>query len=356
MTKRYPLLLATVVILAALATGLFTFSNKDTAGGDSVLAAVRATCDESVRYYDARIVDSITSDPPISEVWRFQYDGSDFYASINRNSGKEEWVRRGTTFYQKFGDSPWQQSTMPASFAGICEPESDSDEAQRSASGSFVRGDKTYRFVGTQAIDGESVKHYTTRPVSNSARSTETTPPTGSITLSEDVWVNANGYIIKWQRDWSTMLDDGIYSGNAVATLSGFGEANTIPNPVGLVPTPTPTPAPTPTATPEPLDGNPRAESVTSTTVTVSWDRVTSVDGEHVRDIRVNYRRSASDSWVFGNYVDSNTWSQRRQQTVLPRSTADPLVCNTEYEFQVEYKLDSGWHDYGTFTDSTGGC
>ena len=167
-------------------------------------------------------------------------------------------------------------------------------------------------------------------------------------------------------------------------------------------PTLTPTPTATPTPTPEPLDGNPRAASVTGTSVRVSWDRLHTVAGEIVRDVRVNYRRSASDPWTFGNYVetsqsqlgpaayccrrdrkrrpcqlppvrersvDATMWrrverpkaagnravgSDRRPQATVPRTGA--LTCNTEYEFQVEYKLDSGWHDYGDFTASTTAC
>ena len=123
-------------------------------------------------------------------------------------------------------------------------------------------------------------------------------------------------------------------------------------------PTPTATPAPTPTATPVPLDGNPRAESVTSTTVTVSWDRLGSLPSpESATDYRVNYRRSASESWTFGNYVTSESFGNRRPQTTVPRSGA--LRCNTEYEFQVQAQIlgqGDAWRDYGTLTTRTGAC
>ena len=74
-------------------------------------------------------------------------------------------------------------------------------------------------------------------------------------------------------------------------------------------------------------------------------------------DYRVNYRLSASESWMFGNYVTSESFGNRRPQTTVPRSGA--LRCNTAYEFQVEVKVlgrGSGWHDYGTFTARAGGC
>ena len=70
-----------------------------------------------------------------------------------------------------------------------------------------------------------------------------------------------------------------------------------------------------------------------------------------VRDTRVNYRQFASEPWEFGSYVDSLTFGDRRPQT-----TVDGLRCNTQYEFQVEYKVDSGWYDYGAFSARTGAC
>ena len=119
-------------------------------------------------------------------------------------------------------------------------------------------------------------------------------------------------------------------------------------------PTPTPTPTATPTATPTPepvtYNGNPRAESVMRTSVTVSWDRLGSLPRPgSATDYRVNYRLSASESWMFGNYVTSESFGNRRPQTTVPPSGA--LRCNTAYEFQVEVKVlgrGSGWHDYGT--------
>ena len=114
---------------------------------------------------------------------------------------------------------------------------------------------------------------------------------------------------------------------------------------------PTPTPTATPIPTPESLNGNPRAESVTGTSVTISWDRIRRVDGELVRDVRVNYRQSATQPWRFGSYVESLTFSDLR-----PVAIVDGLQCNTQYEFQVEYQLNSGWYDYGAFTASTGAC
>ena len=127
-------------------------------------------------------------------------------------------------------------------------------------------------------------------------------------------------------------------------------------------PTPTATPTPTPTATPAPTPyaggGNPRAESVTGTTVTVSWDRLGSLPRPgSATDYRVNYRRSASDPWTFGNYVTSESFGHRRPQTTVPRTGA--LTCNTEYEFQVQaqiFQQGDAWRDYGTFTASTRAC
>ena len=76
--------------------------------------------------------------------------------------------------------------------------------------------------------------------------------------------------------------------------------------------TPTPTPTPTPTATPVPLDGNPRAENMTGTSVTVSWDRLGRPQTGGARDYRVNYRQSASESWTLGNYVTPESFGNRR--------------------------------------------
>ena len=70
----------------------------------------------------------------------------------------------------------------------------------------------------------------------------------------------------------------------------------------------------------------------------------------------MNYRRSVSESWTLGNYVTSESFGQTRPQTTVPRETADPLQCNTQYEFQVEAQLSDGWKNYGEFTASTGAC
>lgn len=70
----------------------------------------------------------------------------------------------------------------------------------------------------------------------------------------------------------------------------------------------------------------------------------------------MNYRLSASESWTLGNYVTSESFGNQRPQTTVPRGTADPLQCNTQYEFQVEVQLSNGWHNYGEFTASTGAC
>ena len=119
-------------------------------------------------------------------------------------------------------------------------------------------------------------------------------------------------------------------------------------------PTPTPTPTPAPTPTPYAGGGNPRAESVTGTSVTVSWGRLGRPQSGGARDYRVNYRLPASESWTYGNHVTSESFGQSRPRTTVPRDGA--LQCNTQYEFQVEAQLADGWHDYGTVTASTGAC
>ena len=115
---------------------------------------------------------------------------------------------------------------------------------------------------------------------------------------------------------------------------------------------------PPPTPTPVPLNGNPRTESVTGTTVTVSWGRLGSLPRPGSgTDYRVNYRQSASESWMFGNYVDTQTFSNHRPQATVPREGS--LRCNTEYEFQVQVQIlgqGDTWHDYGTLTARTGAC
>ena len=47
---------------------------------------------------------------------------------------------------------------------------------------------------------------------------------------------------------------------------------------------------------------------MTGTTVTVSWGKLGSLPRPGGgTDYRVNYRQSASESWMFGNYVDTQT-------------------------------------------------
>ena len=138
-------------------------------------------------------------------------------------------------------------------------------------------------------------------------------------------------------------------------TYSGYGEANVITAPTlaptpTLPPTTTPTPTPAPTPTPYPYYGNPRSESVTQTSVTISWDRFR-VGGVLPRDYRANYRQSSSQPWGFGAYADIPTFN-----SVRPRATVDDLRCNTRYEFLVEVQLADGWNHYGAFTASTGAC
>ena len=113
--------------------------------------------------------------------------------------------------------------------------------------------------------------------------------------------------------------------------------------------TPEPTAAPTPT--PAPVDsGNPSVSEVAGTSVRVSWDKVRP-SGTFLQDLRVNYRLAGATDWSFGAYVDTSTWSSRRQA-----ATVSGLTCGTNYEFQIEAKYSNRWHHYGTISAATGGC
>ncbi len=123
-------------------------------------------------------------------------------------------------------------------------------------------------------------------------------------------------------------------------------------------PTPTPIPTPTPAATPTPTlyagGGAPSADSVTATSVTVSWIGPRPLGPPPtVLDTRVSYRLPGSDAdWTFGAYVVSSSWSDTR-----PHAIVTGLTCGTQYQFQVEVQLpDHSWTNYGAFTASTGAC
>ena len=91
---------------------------------------------------------------------------------------------------------------------------------------------------------------------------------------------------------------------------------------------PAPTPDPTPTEPAVVDSGNPAVSDVTGTSVRVSWDRVRP-SGTFLQDVRVNYRLADATAWTFGAYVETPTWSSRRQAT-----TVSGLICGTAYEFQ----------------------
>ena len=114
---------------------------------------------------------------------------------------------------------------------------------------------------------------------------------------------------------------------------------------------PEPTPDPTPTQEAVVDSGNPSASDVTGTSVRVSWDRVRLPTGTILRDIRVNYRTVGEPNWTFGAYVETATWSSRRQAT-----TVSGLTCGTAYEFQVEASYSNAWHHYGSTSATTGIC
>ena len=228
----------------------------------------------------------------------------------------------------------------------------------------FDFGGYNFNFRGRVTLNGETVSHYVSdtygSPSEGGARSSHFEEYAGS---TEEFWIDDSHYIVQIRRNLVVNMPRLNYSATSTTTirLSGFDEVNTITAPgeptATPVPTPTATPEPTPEPTPVPttLDGAPRAESRTQTTVTISWDRLRP-EGESVRDYRVNYRRYAHESWTFGAYVDWRTFSDRRPQAVVPRSSATPLACNTEYEFQAQVKLSNGWNDYGTVTARTAAC
>ena len=148
--------LAPLLILAVLALGALTFiaRNSNTGISSVVQAAITATCDPEMRYYDATVVDTRTSSSPNRvEEWEFQYDGGDFYAFTQYDDGKLEWLQRGTDFYWRFGDEEWQQSTGQAGYIGMCEPQGDDNDATRSTH-DYTRGNREYRLVGPETLDG----------------------------------------------------------------------------------------------------------------------------------------------------------------------------------------------------------
>ena len=106
-----------------------------------------------------------------------------------------------------------------------------------------------------------------------------------------------------------------------------------------------------PTPTPAPVDsGNPSVSEVTGTSLRVSWDRVRP-SGTFLQDLRVNYRLVGATDWSFGAYVDTSTWSSRRQA-----ATVSGLTCGTNYEFQIEAQYSNRWHHYGRIDAATSGC
>ena len=324
----------------------------------AVRAAVDATCTaEQTRYVDISISDTATG--LWTRNWSVRLDGIDYHGTNDDDPGEELIRKDGWLYHRAASDGPWQRSSSTGEPLNLCEPIGVATTS-RSAISHYAHERIHYRFLGRVDLNGDLVKHYST--ITNPTRSAEATTTGPEVVRTRiQFWVNDASRILKIQVNYIWMDGSGqSYPGVATVDLSGFGEVNTITVPEGITPPqPTAEPTPTPTATaipapePEPLNGNPRAESVTATSVRISWDRLRP-SGDNVRDYRVNYRLSANDEWTFGNYVDFSTFSQRRPEATVPRSGA--LQCNTEYEFQVQVELSNGLNDYGHFAARTGAC
>ena len=166
------------------------------------------------------------------------------------------------------------------------------------------------------------------------------TEPFGDIIEKDEFWADAEGLPVRgrFTSNETATASDGTRTttGDVVRqidiTYSGFGQTNTITAPIDSPATPEPiatfTPEPEPTITPTPTEetpanaGNPAVSDVTGTSVRVSWDRVRP-SGTRLQDVRVNYRASGETSWTFGAYVETPTWSSRRQATTVSNLTCD---------------------------------
>ena len=152
------------------------------------------------------------------------------------------------------------------------------------------------------------------------------TPAPGGSSFTEDLWVNTNGYIVQWRRDWSTTVNGQSLAGSVVSNLSGFGETN-------VLPTPPPTATPTPT-------GGVAIKETTGDHATVSWRGHRPL--RRYIETRVVYRLPGGRDWTHGSYVYTPSWSSPR-----PYATVTGLTCGAQYEFQVEMQTPSTWVTWG---------
>ena len=323
-----------VALLLLVGATYWVFQEPRSAGA-AVL--VQAACAEMTAPYDAV---ATTSTPVENARWETSYSGHDYHQTrtITSKQGavlhrQEKIIKDGTFYFRQTTRtdpntySPWaiMDTNVPHVEPLPCL---DRTSYTRSSDDPNAAAYSSVLFLSQQegSVRNEFWVDSSNRPT-RAQRTFLKPPQPGSQTRSSDSDVTID------------------------FTYSGFGDPNTITTPtVPEAPTPTPTPTATPTPTPTPLDGNPRAESVTGTSVTISWDRFR-VGGVLPQDYRANYRQSSDQSWTFGSYADIPTFNN-----VRPRTTVNGLQCNTEYEFLVEVQLGEAWNHYGELTARTGGC
>ena len=296
-------------------------------GGDNpdnlMQAALSTTCDPVLTRYCDAVVDEA------GNIWHYRYDGEDYHGVHTLTDGSTvEEIQKGPNFcYIANPGDDWSTFRYESSFIGICGPAAEA-AATRSVvvdPEDFDQGGLNYRYLGDSTLDGQAVKHYISAGLSaelteslteSEERSAETPPDDSSddittvyadLRITEEYWAStSSNHILQIRRTVSDIIDGERVSEVILIRFSGFGEPNVITAPIDAPPPPDPTATPTPTPTPEPgiptptptptpasLNGNPRAESVTQTSVTVSWDRLRPT-GEYLRDTRANFRQSAS--------------------------------------------------------------
>ena len=336
-----------VVLMVVGAAGFLLFPRGGTEGG--IQASIDAMCSSDTQHYDSTIVDTIAEPPPASTMtWHIQHIGSDYYAYHERPEGKIEWLKKGPVMYYRAAGSPWKQTQAPDNFIGICSPTSSGTRDSE-----FTRGQKTYRVVGSEDLNGETVTRYSTAVASTQRSITPPTPVAGEINVVENLWVDHHNFIVKWQRDWATLADNEPFTGRTTGTLSEIGETNVLP--AFALPTPAPTPTPpaaptaTPTATPFADTAKARAERITRTNMDISWN----TPPARYSSYRVRHRQQSTETWTTGGRGTARpgAWASARTSV-----TVRSLNCGTTYEFVVEYRVGSSWSNYATLTATTRTC
>ncbi len=100
-------------------------------------------------------------------------------------------------------------------------------------SGHYTKGDRQYRYIGTETLEGTTVKRYEyvqpTRP--NIPRSSDGVEPVRS-NHQETLWVNQTGHTVRIDLVLTATYDGAVMQRTEYeARLSGFGEPNIITTP-----------------------------------------------------------------------------------------------------------------------------